>query len=329
MLNPRSVHRPVPPILAATRNFTMKWRRLVASLLVSLLIAVAVEPSAAAEREARGAPLTWNALQKLPLPSPGERIAYGPAPQQFGELRVPKGAGPFPVVVVIHGGCWLADFDYRYITRLADALTRAGYATWAPEFRRIGDAGGGWPNTFLDVARATDHLRALASAHALDLARVIALGHSSGGHLALWLAARRKLPPDSALSLPDPLPLAGVVGLAAITDLATYRIGPKDSCHASVDRLLEGTPATRPQRYAQTSPRALLPLSMPQYFLQGAEDRIVGPESVRAYADAARAAGERANLSEIADAGHFDLVVPEGASWANLQTALRSLTAAR
>lgn len=272
------------------------------------------------------APLSWTQLQALPLPPAGERITYGTAPQQFGELRVPRVKGPFPVVMLIHGGCWLADFDYRYITRLSAALTAAGYATWTPEFRRIGDSGGGWPNTLLDVGAAADQLRALAAKHQLDLHRVVALGHSSGGHLALWLAARHKLPHDSPLFRAKPLPLTGVIGLAAITDLASYRIGPPDSCHASVDQLLEGTPETQPQRYAQTSPLALLPLGVPQAFIDGSADRIVDPESVRTYVTAAQKAGDHAGIALIDGDSHFDPVVAEGASWAQILIALKQLT---
>jgi acetyl esterase/lipase len=274
------------------------------------------------------APITWAQLQALPLPPAGERITYGTAPQHFGELRVPKGKGPFPVVMLIHGGCWLADFDYRYITRLSAALTAEGYATWTPEFRRIGDSSGGWPNTLLDVGAATDHLRALAPKYHLDLHHVIALGHSSGGHLALWLAARHKLPQDSPLFSAKPIALAGVIGLAAITDLTSYRIGPPDSCHASVDQLLEGTPETQPQRYAQTSPLALLPLGVPQQFIDGSADRIVDPESVRAYVIAATKAGDHAELAMIAGDGHFDVVVAEREAWTQILVALKQLASA-
>src|SRR4051812_30037720 len=103
--------------------------------------------------------LTWSELGDMPLPGSRERITYGNRPQQFGELRLPKGDGPFPVVVVIHGGCWQNAFDFVYMTRLAAWLTHHGVATWTIEYRRLGDEGGGWPGTFLDVATATDALR--------------------------------------------------------------------------------------------------------------------------------------------------------------------------
>lgn len=270
-------------------------------------------------------PLSWNEVEQLPLPPAGERIAYGSSPQEFGELRVPAGKGPFPVVILVHGGCWLADFDYIHITRLAAAMVQMGIATWTIEYRRLGDAGGGWPNTFLDVARAGDYLRPLARRYPLDLSRVAAAGHSAGGQLALWLAARGKLPRDSELYMKQPLKLAGVIGLAAITDLNTYRNGPPSSCNASVDRLLGGSPETMARRYAQTSPLALLPLSVPQWLIQGELDHIVAPASASVYVEAARAKGDAASLRPVTGAAHFEMVVPQPPAWPVLQAALREL----
>jgi acetyl esterase/lipase len=263
--------------------------------------------------------MSWSELQSMPLPVPALRIAYGKNPLQFGELRLPQGSafkGPFPVVILIHGGCWLADFDYTYMTRLAAVLAKAGIASWTIEYRRIGDTGGGWPGTFLDVARATDDLRQLAQRYPLNLKKIVALGHSSGGQLALWLAARAKLPHDSALYLPSPLKLRGVIGLAAVTDLASYRIGPAGSCNAAVDTLLGGSPETWPLRYAETSPLALLPLGVPQWLVQGDRDNIVPSKSADLYAEAARAVGDRVTLLPVAGAGHFELVAPVSASGA-------------
>lgn len=254
--------------------------------------------------------LSWSELEKLPLPAPAQKLAYGADAQQFGELRLPAGKGPFPVLLLIHGGCWLADFDYVHITRLAQAFTLQGYAVWTVEYRRLGN-GGGWPHTFLDVAQGADYLRTLAKTHPLDLKRVVAAGHSAGGQLALWLAARHRLPANSELYLPQPLRLRGVIGLAPITDLERYRIGPADSCNASVDVLLEGTPAQQAQRYAQTSPMALLPLGVPQWLAYGERDRIVPAESVNAYARAALAKGDQVTSMPLAAAGHFEWVAPQ------------------
>ena len=266
--------------------------------------------------------LSWTELTKMPLPPAGERIAYGDGPLQFGELRVPKGAGPFPVFVVIHGGCWLNAFDYTYITRLAAWLTERGVATWTIEYRRLGDEGGGWPGTFVDVANATDKLRELAPKSRLDLSRVYSTGHSAGGQLALWLASRVRLPEGSELFRKDPLPIRGVLGLAAITDLAQYRSGPPKSCHSSVEPLLGGTPETVAGRYAETSPVQRLPLGVSQVFIQGEKDPIVKPESVRAYVDAATKAGDSVTLLPLDPLGHFETSVPLPSTEAALAKAL-------
>lgn len=290
-----------------------------------ILLLCAVSHAALAQMTPLAMPktLSWNEVEKLPLPAAAEKIAYGSAPQQFGELRVPQGKGPFPVVVLIHGGCWLADFNYVHITRLAALMVQQGAAVWTIEYRRLGDADGGWPNTLLDAGHAADYLRVLAKKHPLDLQRVISIGHSAGGQLALWLAARDKLPADSELHLKDPLKLKAIIGLAAITDLETYRIGPPDSCNASVDQLLGGTPEKYPLRYAQTSPLALLPLGVPQWLIQGELDLIVPATSTGAYHQAAMAAGDVMSLTALPNTGHFEMVAPQAPVWPVLQTALR------
>lgn len=257
-----------------------------------------------------GALLNWHEYQSLALPLPGRILTYDRGPFDFGELRLPAGTGPFPVVVLIHGGCWLNAFSYRYMTRVAAALVPAGYATWTIEYPRLGDPDGGWPGTFLAVARAVDYLRELAQRYPLNLARVALVGHSSGGQLALWAAARPKLPPGSPLRTADPLPVAGVVGLAAVTDLAQYRVGPPHSCHSLVDPLLGGTPDQVPARYAQASPAALLPLGVAQWLIQGGRDPIVTANSVKRYVYAARARGDQAHYVALATAGQFEPVVP-------------------
>ncbi|MFZ5785353.1 MAG: alpha/beta hydrolase family protein, partial [Acidobacteriota bacterium] len=116
-------------------------------------------------------------LLALPRPPADLRVRYGEAPQHFGDLRLPAGRGPHPVVLLIHGGCWLAEYDLEHLSSLAAAFTSAGFATWSVEYRRLGDDGGGWPGTFEDAARAADALRALAADHPLDLSGVVAVGH--------------------------------------------------------------------------------------------------------------------------------------------------------
>src|SRR5205814_1584844 len=125
------------------------------------------------------------------------RFAYLTGPLRFGELYVPKGSGPHPVVILIHGGFWRVPYGLTLMQRLADDLVQKKIAAWNIEYRRVGDAGGGWPGTLRDVARAADYLTTLAPRYALDLTRVVSVGHSAGGQLALWLAARSRLPKKS------------------------------------------------------------------------------------------------------------------------------------
>lgn len=293
------------------------------ALVLSILFALVGAPLSAS-----AAPATWNDLQSRPPPATqGLRIAYGRSPSQFGELRLPDGAGPHPVVVLIHGGCWSHGFDLRYLSYLAEAITREfDVATWNVEYRRLGEPGGAWPGTIVDAAQAVDHLRTLAPIHKLDPDRVIAVGHSAGGQLALWLASRLRLKPNSAVFRPQPLALRGVVGLSAITDLVEFGDGP-GSCNAAVDDLMGGTPTQQLARYSQVSPRALLPLGVPQWLIQGGRDAIVPADGVRAYAEAARREGDAVELRVIPDAGHFEPVLPTGAAWDALRDALRELLA--
>lgn len=270
-----------------------------------------------------GKMLTTAEALALPQPAADHRLAYGPGPLQFGELRLPEGKGPFPVAIVLHGGCWLAAYDLGYVAGLASALAAEGIATWSVEYRRVGDEGGGWPGTFLDVAAGADHLRALAERFPLDLGRVVALGHSAGGHLALWLGGRRGLPAESALASGEPLALSGVVGLAPIADLAAF--SSETGCGAAVPDLLGGAPGAVPERLRLASPIAMLPLGLPQRLLVGAADPVVPPAQVRAYAEAARKAGDEVTLVEIPAAGHFEAVVPGSAAWTAVREAVRGL----
>jgi acetyl esterase/lipase len=140
-----------------------------------------------AEARASAAPLMApQDLQALPSHPADQRISYGQDSSEYGELRVPAGAGPHPLVVLIHGGCFKAAYaTLRDLAPMADALKSDGIASWNVEYRRLGQPGGGWPGTYLDVGRAVDHLRAIAGAHHLDLGRVVLVGHSAGGHLAM------------------------------------------------------------------------------------------------------------------------------------------------
>jgi acetyl esterase/lipase len=262
----------------------------------------------------------------LPAAPPDVVVPYGDDPAQCAELRLPATAGPHPVVVVIHGGCWLGEHDNASTQPLADALRLAGYATWHLEYRRLGMAGGGWPGTLLDVGRGLDALRSLAQHHQLDLSRVVTLGHSAGGHLALWAAARHRVPAGSELRSADPLAVSGAVSLAGILDLRAFLGMQSASCGGPVvTRLLGGTPEEMPERYSAASPAEMLPLGVRQVSISCAYDEIVPPSLGAAYVRAARAAGDRVDEVVIENAAHFELIAPGSIAWPAVEAAVRQL----
>jgi acetyl esterase/lipase len=267
--------------------------------------------------------MTSRDLLALPQPVADQTVAYGPAPQQVAELRLPEGPGPHPVVVVIHGGCWQAPWAFDHIRSFCTALTAGGLATWSLEYRRLGDPGGGWPGTFEDVARGADLLRDVARDHPLDLERVVALGHSAGGHLALWLAGRHRLPEGHALRGDRPLPLRGAVSLAGIPDL---RAGARrEICGDAIPQLLGGPPDEQEERVRLASPLELLPLGVPQRLVCGSADTIAPCGLSRDYAVAARRAGDPAEVNVVEGVGHFELVRPGSLAWATVLDAVEAL----
>lgn len=251
------------------------------------------------------------------------RLPYGPAQYQYGDLRLPRGdARPHPLVVVVHGGFWRAAYDLEHIGRLCAALTSAGFATWSVEYRRIGHEGGGWPGTFLDVAAALDYARVLSASYALDADRVTVLGHSAGGHLAVWLAGRRRIPSGSPLHATQALTPRAVVALAPVTDLLqAWRLKLGDSV---VQDLMGATPEDAPERYDVASPANLLPLGVAQTLIHGRWDRIVPSRMSKTYVRQARARGDDAVLHLLPWAGHFALIDPRSRAFATVLKAART-----
>lgn len=264
-------------------------------------------------------------IMDLPSPPSDWRLKYGPHPLQVADLRLPPGPGPHPVAVTIHGGYWRARRDRHYFGHLAAALTARGLATWNIEYRRIGDQDGGWPGTLHDVAQAADHLPSLAREYALDLSRVITVGHSAGGQLALWLAGRRRLQEDDPLYSAHPLPLTGALSLAGVIDLCTaWEMGLSDRV---VEEFLGGSPETVPERYASASPLELLPLGTPHVLIHGTADEDVPYSISQRYAAAAVKQGDKARLITLEGGDHFDLVDPRSAVWPTVLEAVAVLLA--
>lgn len=235
-----------------------------------------------------------------------QTLAWAYGPEQFGELYLPAepDSESLPVVVMIHGGCWLAAYGLSYQEELSRALAERGFAVWNIEYRRLGN-GGEWPAMFRDVARATDYLRVLADDHPLDLRRVSAVGHSAGGHLALWLAGRDTIAQASPLHEIDPLGLDGAVSLGGVADLTSGDCGTPSRRIIDADSL---SPDELPQRLANTSPRQMLPIGVPTRLITGEFDSTVAPDISRDYVEAAQSAGDDSEHREIAGAGHFDLI---------------------
>ncbi|WP_422017818.1 alpha/beta hydrolase [Roseateles sp.] len=249
-------------------------------------------------------------LDRPDRPKADQRIAYGDDASQFGELWLPRGAGPHPVVLMIHGGCWQASLPGPELLAFqADALRSAGVAVWSISYRRVGHAGGGYPGTFQDVARGTDRLRQLATQYPLDLTRLVATGHSAGGHLALWAAARPRIAVGSPLHAASPLPIAAVVAVAGVPDLAFA--SRQGLCGKSVSQLLDlDTRGQDAAVWADVSPAALLPLHVRQTLVHGIYDGIVPPVQGHGYRAKATQLGDAVEIVNLDEAGHFELIAP-------------------
>jgi acetyl esterase/lipase len=304
------------------------WRVSVAAFPLVMLVSCTRQPvSQPNETSSVDRLMTPEDLAALPSRAPDRRIAYGTDSSQYGELRVPAGTGPHPLVILIHGGCFKAAYaSAHYFGAMADALKADGIATWNIEYRRLGEAGGGWPGTYLDVGRAVDHVRAIAGEYHLDLGRIVVVGHSAGGHLAMWTAARHRLTKTSELFAANPLPVRGVMDLAGPVDMTANIPGYEALCRDTViSSLLGGTPTAVPDHYAQTSAIKLLPLGIRQVLVVGSHEDFVPLPLVDAYVQAATQAGDQVHRIVIPGAGHFEIASPLSFTWPQVKAAIRSL----
>ncbi|MBM0278803.1 alpha/beta hydrolase family protein [Micromonospora tarensis] len=260
-------------------------------------------------------PADPRAVLTRPAPEPDRTVPYGDDPNQVADLRRPAGTGPArPLVIVVHGGFWRAEYDRRHTGPLAAALAAAGYPVAQLEYRRTGQPGGGWPGTLGDALTGVAELPALA-AEALPgrvtPAAPILLGHSAGGHLALYVAATA------------PATVGGVLALAPVADLAeAYR---RDLDSGAVAALLGGAPTEVPDRYAAADPRSLVPIRARTVVMHGSEDLQVPAKMSREFVARARAAESDISLVELPECEHFGLIDPESAAWPRVLAVLRSL----
>ncbi|MFE9850646.1 alpha/beta hydrolase [Streptomyces sp. NPDC005576] len=256
--------------------------------------------------------------------APDRTVAYGDHPDQVIDLWVPvNGMTGRPLVVLLHGGAWRAPYDRRHVSPLAGFLSCRGFAVASVEYRRggsptsagegnpagEGNTAGRWPETFDDVAAAMDALPALAARELpeADLRRTVVAGHSAGGHLALWAAARHVLPAGSPWRLPEPPPLRGAVALAPVADLMTAaKLG---ICSGAVHELLGGEEGFA-ERRPHVDPAVLLPTGIATHIVQGCDDIVVPQAVAEAFVAAAATAGEVVGLTLLDEIGHFPLIDP-------------------
>jgi len=239
----------------------------------------------------------------LAAPAADARLAYGGDPNQFGDIRVPKGGGPFPAVMMVHGGFWRSKYDLVHASHLCAALAAKGVATWNIEYRRVGNPGGGWPGTFQDIRSAFRYLGQITGRYKLDANKMVTMGHSAGAELALCLASREST-------------MRGAVSLAGVVDL--QRAFTDHLSNAAVVEFLGGKPTAVVDHYREADPMEIN-IKPTQWLIHGLKDDIVPPPYSRSYVESKKGKGEDAHLLEIATADHFDLIDPRSSAWPRVE----------
>jgi len=242
-----------------------------------------------------------------PQPPPDERVAYGADPNQFFEVRLPRGKPPHPVLLNIHGGYWRARYDLNHAGHLCESIRNEGLATFNLEYRRVGNPGGGWPGTFDDIRAAFRFIQQSHPRFHIDIDRLVVMGHSAGGQLALCLAAHESS-------------LRRVVSLAGVVDLR--KASAQHLSNDAVAEFLGGKPEAVPDHYREADPMELKVSQARQWLIHGSDDDIVPPEFSRNYVAHKKKAGESVELLEIPRAGHFDLIDPSTEAFKRVKTAV-------
>jgi acetyl esterase/lipase len=269
-------------------------------------------------------PIELSDFTAIPRPAPTTTLQYGATASQGVDLFLPNGQGPHPVAILIHGGCWSVTTAGReQLRHIGSVLAHQGIAVWSIGYRRANELDGGYPGTFQDVGAAIDYVRTEAARHDLDLARTVLVGHSAGGHLALWASVRDQLPAGSPLLSHAPFVPRSVISLAGVGDLKAFaRMVPILCGPGIIDRLTPQTTSADP--YAEISPTALPPPTGRVVMISGIVDRLVPPYVAHDYARAMRQKRSNVDVIDIPDAGHFDLVTPGTTAWEQISTLIAS-----
>lgn len=263
--------------------------------------------------------MKWPELLTRQKPLPNATLAYGTDATQVVDIWLPAGRGPHPTVIMVHGGCWTTEIADRTIMNwIADDLRKRGIAVWNIDYRGVDRPGGGYPGTYRDASAAADLLRVNAGRYNLDVRRLTAVGHSAGGHLALWLAGRHRLPRNSLLRSQRPIPIRTVVSLGGLPDLEQAARPPGSGCGTEVIPKISGG------RYDETSVPRLGPLRVSQVLINGSQDKIIPVAFASDYASAMRSKGDRVVVRMLDQSGHVELIAPETAAWRTAVTEIQS-----
>ncbi|MES2299120.1 MAG: alpha/beta hydrolase [Pseudomonadota bacterium] len=274
---------------------------------------------------AHATPMTLSNYLALDGPAPAATIAYGKAASQYAELFRPTGAGPFPVVLLVHGGCWTVEFGgIRQMRNVAGALVAQGIAVWNVEYRRADEDGGGYPGSYQDVGAALDKLLAEAPRLGLDPKRVVGVGHSAGGQLVQWLAGRARVARASPLYQSEGTSLSEVISLGGLADLRNEQALIRASCGRDTLALAGSPSAARPDVFADTNAAELVPNGSHSVLITGELDTISPPRAAHDYARRARAAGDAAEVVIVAGASHYDEIAADSPAWSALLQAIRA-----
>lgn len=270
--------------------------------------------------------LSWRDIIQEESAKPTSRFSYGPDSLQFGELWMPDDESPHTTVIMIHGGCWLNIYPGTELMDLiAEDLSQNGFAVWNIEYRRLGHDGGGYPGTFLDAANGADYIREITEDYDLSLDRVIATGHSAGGHLAGWLASRKKISEESPLYSEDPIEIDGVISLAGINNLEMYANYGSAPCGDQTVEKLVDIEERGEDAYLDTSPVELLPLGIPFIEVNAAFDSPVPPFFGYQFIQAAKRAGDPAQHILLTNAGHFEVIQSGTDEWQKVRSLFESI----